>query len=197
MFGVFCSLQCSHTNTQFVKNKNKNKKTTTYKKQLHQTKQQSRKQYGNTARGEACRVHLFVCTGVRAYLQWRSVWAVWLPLPPLPLRAGGWGCSWPPSCQIQSTGNGPPDWPSWWHWELPCKDIHVWIWREHRRCVQCNIYYTEAPLALSVSFGHCSSWVRIVLRFISLKGERQPRRNYRYCVSTGTCFVLFLSFVRR
>lgn len=110
-----------------------------------------------------------LCVPVCAYLQWRSVWAVWWLPPPLRLQAGGSGCSWPPSCQIQSTGNGPPDWPSWWHWELPCKDIHVWIWREHGRYVQSNIYYTEAQLALSVSFGHYSSWSSIVLRFISLK----------------------------
>ena len=49
--------------THLVKNKTKTKQNT-YKKQLHPKKKKSRIQYGNTACGEACRVHLFVCTGV-------------------------------------------------------------------------------------------------------------------------------------
>lgn len=126
-----------------------------------------------------------------AYLQWRSAWAVSWWLPPLPPRAGGSGCSWPPSCQIQSTGNGPPDWPSWWHWELPCKDICVWIWREHKRRVQSNIYYTKAQLAarscLDFTFG---LMVMLSSSVYFIKAERERRRNYCSFVLTAICCVL-------
>lgn len=62
-FGFFCSLQWSHTQTCKHTFSKKNKKLikSNYTKKK---KQQSRIQYGNTACGEACRVHLFVCTGV-------------------------------------------------------------------------------------------------------------------------------------